>query len=385
MTRPPHSAARQQGRRERGAQVEGFRLPSSKRSPTIAQVPFGRRQRTGTAMANDRINIGTAAALTTEQIERARALSITAEAERRITGLCWRSGQLVGPCPKCGGTDRFWVGGKKRTWGCRHCSPRGKQGVIDLVMWLYDCEFREAVIELVGESPATRQNSESQKPKAPAVSRPAPSDSNQPLAGDIWRAAVPIWGTLAERYLRETRKLDLLADLSPRVLRFHASCYFGGSRHPCLISLYRDITTDKPVAIMRTALTPDGRKIGRMSLGPVGDAAVKLSDNTDIAAGLTIGEGVETTLAAMAFGLRPAWALGSAGEILAFPVLAGIDVLTVLVDNDERDARGRTAGPDAARACAHRWSAAGREGRLITPKMAGADIADVFEHVRVSA
>jgi phage/plasmid primase-like uncharacterized protein len=335
--------------------------------------------------------VKTAVILTTEMIEQARALSITVEAQPRITGLHWKFGQLVGPCPKCGGTDRLWVGGKKRTWGCRHCSPRGKQGVIDFVMWLYDCSFREAVIDLVGESPATQQNSASQKRRAPVVSRPALYENNQKIVGEIWRASVPIEGTLAERYLRETRKLILPPDVSPKALRFHPHCYIAGTQYPALISLYRDIVTDKPTAIMRTALKPDGTAIKvngktlRMSLGPVGGAAIKLSGAADVMTGLTIGEGLETTLAAMAFGLRPAWTLGSSGAIEKFAVLAGIEVLIILVDNDEPDERGRTAGPEAARACAQRWSAAGREVRLITPNRTGTDIADIFERARASA
>ena len=54
------------------------------------------------------------------------------------------------------------------------------------------------------------------------------------------------------------------------------------------------------------------------------------------------------------FGLRPTWALGSAGAVAAFPVLSGIEALTILVENDEFSER-------AAEACTRRWQAAGRE------------------------
>jgi hypothetical protein len=66
-------------------------------------------------------------------------------------------------------------------------------------------------------------------------------------------------------------------DVSPRVLRFHARCPFGQEAHPCVLALYRDLVTDEPRAIMRTALTPDAQKIDRKALGPVGGAAIKLS------------------------------------------------------------------------------------------------------------
>jgi hypothetical protein len=52
----------------------------------------------------------------------------------------------------------------------------------------------------------------------------------------------------------------------------------------------------------------------------------------------------------------PAWAAGSAGSMRRFPVLAGIETLTILVDNDQSG-----AGQDAARECSARWTAAGRD------------------------
>ena len=59
-----------------------------------------------------------------------------------------------------------------------------------------------------------------------------------------WDAAKPIRGTLAARYLAETRGIDLDAlagQCRRRTLRFHPRCVFGpGVRHPCLIALMRD-------------------------------------------------------------------------------------------------------------------------------------------------
>jgi hypothetical protein len=72
-----------------------------------------------------------------------------------------------------------------------------------------------------------------------------------------------------------------------------------------------EVGTDKPTAIMRTALRADASKINRKALGPVGGAVIKLSAAAEAMTGLAIGEGLESTLAGMAFGLRPAWALGS--------------------------------------------------------------------------
>jgi hypothetical protein len=46
-----------------------------------------------------------------------------------------------------------------------------------------------------------------------------------------------------------------------------------------------------PRAIQRTALAPDGEKIGRMTLGPKTGAAIKLTADEDVADYLLIGEG----------------------------------------------------------------------------------------------
>ena len=115
-----------------------------------------------------------------------------------------------------------------------------------------------------------------------------------------------------------------------------------------------------------------------MTLGPISGAAIKLSGEEDVTTALHIGEGIETTLASMQLGFRPAWALGYAGGITKFPVLASIDTLTIIVDHDRPDAKGRQAGHDAARQCGQRWIEAGREVFNVVPHMMGTGMADVL-------
>jgi hypothetical protein len=198
----------------------------------------------------------------------------------------------------------------------------------------------------------------------------------------MWAEAPPtIEGTLGERYLRQRRGLDddLLNDLSGRVLRFHPDCPFGhDEKRPCLIALYRSIVTNEPVAIQRTALTSDGQKIDRKMFGPVGGAAIKLSADQEVECALAIGEGLETTIGAMLKGFRPAWSVGSDNGIRNFPLLPGIDVLTIIVDNDAPKEDGRRPGPDAASACSEKWRSAGREVFRVVPDEVGQDMADVI-------
>ena len=292
----------------------------------------------------------------------AHGARIEDEVARRGIILRGRGAERCGPCPRCGGRDRFAINTTKQLWNCRGCGKGG--GMIDLVRHLDGVDYR-AARALVGEVQA--------RPPAPHPARPI-SDGIE-----LWRAAVPIAGTLAQAYLHH-RGLDH-SDPEGRVLRFHDDCPFGpGVTHPCMLGLYRSVIDDHPVGIHRTALDPAAaRKIGRKSMGRVGGAAIKLTDDAEVTQGLAIGEGVETSLAGMALGFRPAWAVGFAGGIRAFPVLVGIECLTILVDHDEVDDRGRQAGPEAALECSARWTAAGREVRRVIPRGVGTDMADLIE------
>ncbi|WP_292414661.1 toprim domain-containing protein [Mesorhizobium sp.] len=174
-------------------------------------------------------------------------------------------------------------------------------------------------------------------------------------AGDIWERSVPIPGTLAETYLR-SRGLSYQGD----ALRF----YPGGR---AMVALITDIITGEPQGIHRTFLDRDGRKIDRRMLGPAGGGVVRLSSDEDVTLGLAIAEGIETALAVPS---RPVWACLSAGTMRRFPVISGIHALTVFADND---ASG--TGQKAARDCAERWHAAGREVTIRIPTGTGTDYA----------
>jgi putative DNA primase/helicase len=87
--------------------------------------------------------------------------------------------------------------------------------------------------------------------------------------------------------------------------------------------------------------------------------------------GLHVGEGVETAMSGRQFNPKPAWALGSTGGIERFPVLGGIETLTLLGENDG----GESA--KAIRACGERWHNAGRQVLINHPIM-GKDLNDAL-------
>ena len=195
----------------------------------------------------------------------------------------------------------------------------------------------------------------------------------------IWTSAQPLLGSIAERYLDETRHIDVcnLPDDIHRSLRFHPNCVFGPGTHlPCLIALMRDPLTDEPVGIQRIALEHrDGKieKIERRMLGCAG--VVKL---WPAGTQLVVGEGLETVLAAAtrilyrSAPLQPAWSAVSRGTLGKLPIVPGVAQLVILVDHDLNG-----EGQAAAARCALRWSSGGRRVIQLKPKGAGADFNDL--------
>jgi putative DNA primase/helicase len=145
------------------------------------------------------------------------------------------------------------------------------------------------------------------------------------------------------------------------------------SKKRTLIALFRDIRTNEPRAISRIFLDAEGHKIARKFLGPVIGAAVKISNDEAVTLGLVIGEGIETCIAAKQLGLMPVWALGTVGAIERFPVLGGIESLTILAEAGEPSGR-------AVQACFERWRAAGREV-LVLKSTIGSDVNDAIRRV----
>lgn len=76
------------------------------------------------------------------------------ELAKVVTTLRWASrarGEMSGPCPKCGGTDRFHV--SKTCFFCRQCFPPVKGQLHDVFVyakWMYGLEFRAAAAWLSG-------------------------------------------------------------------------------------------------------------------------------------------------------------------------------------------------------------------------------------------
>jgi hypothetical protein len=93
-------------------------------------------------------------------IDRARRVPIEVEIKSRGINLKGNGSERVGPCPKCGGVDRFAINVKKQVFNCRGCDIGGD--VIRLVQHLDGSDFLTACTRLANEPPPQRSNGQDQ-------------------------------------------------------------------------------------------------------------------------------------------------------------------------------------------------------------------------------
>jgi hypothetical protein len=269
---------------------------------------------------------------------------------------------------------------KKQIFNCRGCATGGD--VISLARLVHDWDFIEAVEFVNGQSikearqttPAERTHSAEEAGKAAFVRKKIEA---------IVRELVPVLGSPGERHLREERRIDTgqIADLlgSIHAIGWHPAVYFHEPGHPlhgqrlgCIVGVMTDPITARLTGAVSRTYVHEGRKVCKAKTLGEGGGVVRLSRDEDVHEGLLLGEGIETCLAAATLSLRPIWSTGSGTTMGKFPVLAGIECLTLFADHD---ANG--AGERAARVTEARWLAAGRKARVILPDRTG-DINDAL-------
>jgi Toprim domain len=196
----------------------------------------------------------------------------------------------------------------------------------------------------------------------------------------------PILGTPGETYLRDIRKIDTeaVADVLERTdaIGWLPAVYFNEPDHAlhgrklgAIISVMTDMITAEPTGAISRTYIHEGRKLRKAkTLGsPAG--IIRLSGDADVLEGLHIAEGLETALDVMAEGFRPCWSTGSTAIMAKFPVLSGIEALTIIADHDLNG-----AGLRAASEAADRWQTAGRETHVFQRETPG-DFNDAFREI----
>jgi CHC2 zinc finger/Toprim domain len=298
----------------------------------------------------------------------ARLVKIEDAVERlQITGLRRQSAELVGPCPRCGGTDRFAVNVHKQVFNCRGCQTGGD--VISLVRHVKGCSFADAIDFLVGAPLRGNQHPEGGLHLHRNDERDRHAD-NSMTARWLWAKRRPITpGSPPYLYLcnrlrvKELRYIPATLGYLPARGGYSDSMIaaFGcaSEMEPGVLAPPKVIT-----GVHITRITAEGEKApdpndkAKIMLGPSMGQPIVLSPPNDLF-GMAAVEGIETGLSVYAGTGLGVWVAGSAGRLpaLAHIVPAYIEVVTIYQEPDR-------AGVKYATELAQALSARGIEVRI---------------------
>ena len=271
-----------------------------------------------------------------------------------------------GPCPMCGGADRFRFDDKegRGTWYCNQC---GSGDGIDLALKFTGREFKglaKEIDSMVGniqanEKPAEKDPAERlRKVQQGSAIVKQGDDVHTYLAGrglEVPKFGIrihpclPYWsdGQLAGHY---TAMLGTFCNRAGKPITYHVTYLSKGDK--------------APVRPCRKIL-PSTEKMhgGAIRLSPVADH-------------LGIAEGIETALAASILHGVPTWAATSASLLETFTPPEGVSTVTIFSDNDRN-----FTGQASAYTLANRLSVLGLTVRVFVPTFTGTDYCDVLKLV----
>lgn len=268
-------------------------------------------------------------------IERARAVDIVATAQGLGAALKRQGQEWIGPCPRCGGTDRFSVSMRKRIFNCGHQGGAGGD-VIEMVRHIQEVDFYPAVELLAGPKPHgtngvdhealearsrerrdMARDEKLDRAKEEAIER----EKRHEVSAGLWADTLPIRGSAAEAYLA-ARCPPLRPDQCEDLRFVAALTYYGYANaeapevsalgaYPAMVAAIRDVTGNL-IGCHRTFLDPARPR----KLEPPGDrmrnrakkvlgAARGIIRLSALWPCMAIGEGIETTLSWFALGRGP--------------------------------------------------------------------------------
>jgi putative DNA primase/helicase len=249
-----------------------------------------------------------------------------------------------GPCPACGGKDRFRFDNKRGqgNYICGQCGAGDGFKLLERVFGWTFSEARKQVIAAAGLEGSTQEPARSTVlPRASANSAPAPaqpSDRVHRLRRD--RCAIENCDD-AVAYL-ESRKLWPLPPNCP--LRAHATVEYWNDegnrvgRYPAIIADVVDIAGE--LVTTHVTYLQAGRKLEgftpRKLFSPVTGregCAVRLQPLDGDTLG--IGEGIETSLSAALIDGIPVWAALNTALLSRFEAPPGVARLRIYADRDE--------------------------------------------------
>lgn len=284
--------------------------------------------------------------------DRAESVGLLVAAQQFGAKLKRKGAEWVGPCPACGGKDRFAVNVGKAKWNCR--GTGGGSSTVSMVMHISvtPLSFMQAIEALTGEpcpvggparpiSEAEKAERNRKRLQAEAAQRARDAeqqryeDNTRETAGAIWDASIDLKGTTGATYLC---KRGLILEEWPSVLRFHPALPYPGKskRYPVLVCRVDDIS-GALTGIWRTFLREDGRKAdvetARLGLGPVAGGAVRIGG---LAGKIAVAEGIESALGywLLTSQKQPTWAALSTSGLVGFEAPLGVDHVVICPDGD---------------------------------------------------
>lgn len=315
-----------------------------------------------------------------------------------------------GPCPFCGGTDRYrWSDKNAGAWLCRKCPEsdgRWCSGFEMLMKHMGFTHFRDAADHV-----RAHFNGAAARGTSRAMVRPAVKDSladherNLRRMKTIWEASRAVSaGDPVDRYLkRRVPGLDFL----PQLVRFHPALDYWAppedpqgrpvllGKFPAMVAKAVDLNGSF-VQLHKTYLTEEGLK-----------AAVPVVKKTERGVGVngfavpmmpllgdTLGfaEGIESALAGAMVRRIPVWSCLNGPSMAAFDIpeklLDRVSRVVIFADHDELKAlptarsngakRLRSAGSHYAEQLAERVRARGKRVLVLKASRVGHDMADYW-------
>jgi putative DNA primase/helicase len=235
-----------------------------------------------------------------------------------------------GPCPFCGGKDRFRFDDKDGT-GTFFCSQCGPGDGVEFVMRKTGMDFRQAAAKIEGVIGG-----------AAVSAAPAQRDERQRRENlnKLWAESQPVRPSDPVSAFHTGRTLRL--PKYPACLRYHPNVMHRDGAtgeitfHPAMIAMVQD-PDGRPSTLHRTYLTSAGRKASvdcprkLMPGGLAKGGAIRLATAGEV---LGIAEGIETALAASIVFDVPVWAAVNAGNLSAWCPPSGVKQVIVFGDND---------------------------------------------------
>ncbi len=244
----------------------------------------------------------------------------------RIEGLVRQSGEMIGPCPRCGGRDRFGINLTSMLFTCRQCGIKGNDQ-ISLVREVLQIGFLEALEVLCGARPADIDEKEAARRRCLSEEKARrEADYAERARRKALRDARKIWRSsnsgdasdVVRKYLAIRGITEDLLPGIPEAIRYHPEHkylkYIDGEFRcphvgPAMVAAIQG-PNGNGSAVHRTWIDlsqPNGKArivwngeelTSKLVRGSMKGGAIRLFTPIE-ADTLIVGEGIETTLTAM--------------------------------------------------------------------------------------